>query len=252
MRRILPILLILSVIQTTALSAPSLEERKKAIKQMEEYNPSKEQIERKSKSENILKKENGPYITHLPVIESESESKIRSKEEVAIRALSLLVVALKGEGLEQEIIDKIVKDYYLKESFTPEENAFLWGAKNSKQDYINAVWRYESAWVLLWSLGFVDKLARPEDICDVPKAVTIMKEKTKEQFISSAKLRTANEILDQADLIYRYHWAVVDARVNGKEPPANLDPSVVMERHYALNWLIGYMNQEWDDVSTDT
>ena len=79
-----------------------------------------------------------------------------------------------------------------------------------------------------------------------------MKEKHKEQFISSAKLRTPSEILDQADLIYRYHWAVVDARVNGKEPPAKLDPSVVMERHYALNWLIGYMNQEWDDVSTDT
>ncbi|MCR9246223.1 MAG: DUF4272 domain-containing protein [bacterium] len=24
------------------------------------------------------------------------------------------------------------------------------------------------------------------------------------------------------------------------------------ERHYALNWLIGYRNQAWDDVSTDT
>ncbi|MFN5229343.1 MAG: DUF4272 domain-containing protein [Planctomycetota bacterium] len=23
-------------------------------------------------------------------------------------------------------------------------------------------------------------------------------------------------------------------------------------RHYALNWLIRYMDQEWDDVSTDT
>ena len=35
------------------------------------------------------------------------------------------------------------------------------------------------------------------------------------------------------------------------------DPSkdysgVVMERHYALNWLIGYSDQEWDDVTTDT
>jgi hypothetical protein len=27
---------------------------------------------------------------------------------------------------------------------------------------------------------------------------------------------------------------------------------VVYERHYALNWLTGYMDQDWDDISTDT
>jgi hypothetical protein len=27
---------------------------------------------------------------------------------------------------------------------------------------------------------------------------------------------------------------------------------VTDERHYALNWLIGYLEQAWDDVSTDT
>jgi len=26
----------------------------------------------------------------------------------------------------------------------------------------------------------------------------------------------------------------------------------VVERHPALNWLLGYQGQEWDDVSTDT
>ena len=32
----------------------------------------------------------------------------------------------------------------------------------------------------------------------------------------------------------------------------SLDPGVTEERHYALNWLIGYMEQAWDDVSTST
>jgi Domain of unknown function (DUF4272) len=27
---------------------------------------------------------------------------------------------------------------------------------------------------------------------------------------------------------------------------------VVYERHYALNWLMNYLGQAWDDVSTDT
>ena len=31
-----------------------------------------------------------------------------------------------------------------------------------------------------------------------------------------------------------------------------MDYDVVIERHHALNWLIGYENQQWDDVSTDT
>jgi hypothetical protein len=45
---------------------------------------------------------------------------------------------------------------------------------------------------------------------------------------------------------------VVDARVNGRATPAGLDADVIMERHHALNWLIGYMDQAWDDVTTDT
>ena len=40
--------------------------------------------------------------------------------------------------------------------------------------------------------------------------------------------------------------------MNGKSAPSGLDPGVVQERHQALNWLIGYMDQHWDDVSTDT
>jgi len=32
----------------------------------------------------------------------------------------------------------------------------------------------------------------------------------------------------------------------------DLDPDVVSERHYALNWLTNYRYQEWDQVTTDT
>jgi len=43
----------------------------------------------------------------------------------------------------------------------------------------------------------------------------------------------------------------VDARINGRQI-TEIHPGVVYERHYALNWLINYMNQDWDDVSCDT
>ena len=104
----------------------------------------------------------------------------------------------------------------------------------------------------MWALGYIESLGKPTAVCDVPRAVAFLRERSSATFISDAKLRSLDSLLDEADLIYRYHWAVVDARVNGKENPASLDSGVTMERHYALNWLIGYMDEEWDDISTDT
>jgi len=114
------------------------------------------------------------------------------------------------------------------------------------------LWRVEAAWVLLWAVGYVKELGKPETVCEVGQAVAFIKQRNAAQFIADARLRPLAEILDEADLIYRYHWAVVDARVNGTEVPAGVDPGVIYERHYALNWLIGYMDQEWDDITTDT
>ncbi|WP_338398753.1 DUF4272 domain-containing protein [Persicobacter psychrovividus] len=65
-------------------------------------------------------------------------------------------------------------------------------------------------------------------------------------------MRSKEEILDQADLILRLDWACVNARVKNEVAPGGLNSSVVYERHYALNWLIKYLNQDWDNVSTDT
>ena len=61
-----------------------------------------------------------------------------------------------------------------------------------------------------------------------------------------------SEVLDQADLIYRYRWALVDARINGREPPAGLNPSVALEWQWALNWLIRHTQEEWDYIGLDT
>jgi len=219
---------------------------------MEQGSLSQEQLTRKLKSEKQLEAEEVPYIYHLPVIEKNGDFEERTKEEIAYRALSLLVVALKGEGMEQDIVESIVNKYGLKDKLTQNEKLFIWNEIHSEQDKINALWRYESAWTLLWALGYIEELDTPNKICDVPKAVSFMRERTASSFINDSKLRAIDEILDQADIIYRYHWAVVDARVNGRETPAGLNPSLVMERHYALNWLIKHMDQEWDDISTDT
>ncbi|MGL6290984.1 MAG: DUF4272 domain-containing protein [Silanimonas sp.] len=207
---------------------------------------------RKSRSEARLRAEGVPINAHLPVIEDVDDVSRRTTEEIAWRALALLVVAVKGEGLEQPVVEKIVADYGLGPHFSPNEAAFIRNPSPTEHERIQFTWRYEAAWTLLWSLGYVDALGKPAAICDVPRAVGFMRERTSAEFIDDARLRPIDEVVDEADLIYRYRWALVDARINGRAPPAELEPGVALERHYALNWLVGYMGQEWDDISTDT
>lgn len=249
--RHLPLVLILLILLSCTQATSPIEDRKDRIKAVES-NATTDILKRKMCSEARLVSEGISINRSLPPIEDIQDIKRRTKEEIAWRAMALLVIAAKGQGLEQPIVEKIVKDYGLEKHFTPNEAAFIQQKTPTEHDHIQFTWRYEAAWTLLWSLGYVESLEKPTKICDVSRAVEFMQKRTSTQFISDGKLRSIDIILDEADLIYRYHWAVVDARINGKPAPAGLEPGVTMERHHALNWLIGYMNQEWDDISTDT
>jgi hypothetical protein len=208
---------------------------------------------RKLRSEAILEQEGVPFIDHLPVVEDERTAEFRTLEEVAWRAMALNIVSVKGEGLDQTRVLEIVEQYGLELVLTPKEKEFILNDVPSEHDRIQFSWRYEAYWVLLWALGYVEALGRPDEVCDVPRAVSVMVGRDAEEFIRDAKLRRADVILDAVDLIYRYHWACRDASLNGRIAPAELNPSVVVERHHALNWLVGYGdNAEWDDVTTDT
>lgn len=168
------------------------------------------------------------------------------------RALALCYIGLKSEGLEQVHLDKMDKDFGITEKLTPTEKAYAFANQPTEQQKIDANWRYESLHVLLWALGFIDTLSYPDKMCNVASDVKIIYELQEKGFRQKSKLRSKQEILDKADLILRLHWACVSARVKNESAPGQLDKSVVFERHHTLNWLINYMDQMWDDVTTDT
>lgn len=238
-------------LSTLAMSQTS-DERKAKIQEIEAKEPSKEAISRKLRSVAQLKKEGIPVVKHLPIIEDSTEAKKRTTEEIAYRTIAIVITAVKGEGVDQATIDSLVKKYGAEKFFSPEELTFIKDTSPTQADRVKFSWRYECAWVSLWSLGYVDNLTKPIGVCDVAKLVGILIDRDTEQFIKDAKLRPFGQILDQADLIYRYHWATTDARIKKQPMPAKLEGGVVQERHYILNWLIGYMDQDWDNISTDT
>jgi hypothetical protein len=213
---------------------------------------SEEARQRKYRSEDILKAEGVRINLFLPVIETEAEMRLLTNEEVAFRTMTLLAVAVKGEGLEQPLVEKFVADYGLKEHLTPEERVFIEDPIPEDQSRVRFCWRYEAAWTLLWALRFVAKLKKPGAVCDAGQAMWYLHSRGAARFIADARLRAPKEILDQADLIYRYDWAAVDARVNGKPKPAGVDGEITVERHHATLWLIGQENAEWDDIITNT
>ena len=143
------------------------------------------------------------------------------------------------------------KQYEAVDYFRPEEKEFLEQEIYTYEVRAKFSWRYESYWTLLWMLGYIDTLERPENICDVSKAVHIIHDRTKKQFIQQAHLRDMEEILDLADLTLRYHWAVRNEAINGKQPSTNLDSSVLYERRCAFSWVLN-KESSWDEADTST
>jgi cysteinyl-tRNA synthetase len=214
----------------------------------------KDQQYRRSQSENYCKTHNVPVYKYQNslFVDPEEKVKIRTLDEVVNRALALCYIGLKSEGLEQKHLDKMEKDFNISSKLTAIEKDYATAKVPTEQQKIDANWRYESLHVMLWALGFIDSLSYPDQLCNVADDVKIIHELTEQQFRQKAKLRTKKEILDQADLILRLDWACVNARVEDQPAPGNLDKGVVFERHHSLNWLINYLNQEWDNVRTDT
>ena len=176
---------------------------------------------------------------------------IRDSKVISNRAFALLVMALKGEGLEQEHIKKVVEAKNIN-SLSARETIVYHHENLSDGDRAYATWRYESLYVLLWALGKMDSLKYPNEICDVPAIVEAIFKPERADFEASIQIRSSKEILDELDKIYRMNWACVDARIKGMQVSGNINSSIVYERHYALNWLILYQNQDWDNVQTNT
>ncbi|BAV08066.1 hypothetical protein FLA_4099 [Filimonas lacunae] len=229
-------------------------EMPKITKPVENIEATPEQRERRNKSEDICKAHDVPvYVNPNSLfVETDEKVTIRSKDEVVDRALALLYIGLKSEGLEQKYLDQIEKEYGIKQKLSEKEKDYAFAPNATEQQKTDANWRYESLHVMLWALGFIDQLVYPDQMCDVASDVKIIHGLSEKQFRDKARLRSKSEILDQADLILRLDWACVSAKVANKPAPGHLDKSVVYERHYSLNWLINYLNQYWDDVSADT
>ena len=210
-----------------------------------------ESLERRNKSMELLR-ERHIYVTPwLPLLWEKAEEPGRSAAEVCGRAAALLIVSLysecrMGEHMSyeeaREFVAPILAGYGAEEYFSPKEKEYLDNPASTEQEQIQFAWQYENLWVMEWALGFTDDLFWPDRICDVPGSARLMQEHpTMEALLAAAKLRSRKELLEQADLIYRLHWACVDAQVTGMPAPQNVTPCsgwpAVMRCAPGMRWI---------------
>jgi hypothetical protein len=213
-------------------------------------------LARKARSELRAQRLGVQVLKSLPPVIGEVEVELRSPGETARRALALFVTALRAEstavGSAVSVADMRERLPLAFAALTPREAAFMQEEVPNESLIDSFNWRYESLLTLQWALGLMAHLPDPTKTCDVMSLSRVMVETPDNGLVSGAKLRFPSAILDALDLHFRLHWAIRQATLDGRRTPGGLDPGVVLERHFALNWLVRFEDAEWDDVDTPT
>lgn len=206
------------------------------------------------------------FVCELPLNNDDEETVIRTPGEIVERMMGTLFISLYSEAMlnptenmspqeAKEFVQKVAKNFNIdniEEVLTENEITYLNNENATEEEKIDYSWHYEHLYALEWALGLAE-WNYPEDICDVGGCVRLLNEyDSMDEILQKCNIRSKEEILDIADLIYRMDWAAVDARINGLTGPMNLEHGVIQARHKTLNWLIRFDDADWDDVSTPT
>jgi len=221
-----------------------------------------EEGERRKRASIAYIQERGiPVLETLPQLPPVAACQWKTQEDIAGRAVALLVViqyacdVTQGGDLEEskEFVMRMLGKFDVEDQLTEKERKLLQDAEPAEQEAVNIVWQYEAYWPLLWALGLVDSLDFPDQICDCEYAIeAVSRCDSFEEFYGKTALRSREEIMDEADKVYRLHWACVDSRIHGKESPAGMNESIVMERRRGLFWMVGCDEEDWDHIPMDT
>ena len=183
----------------------------------------------------------------LPLLEPGLE--VRRADEATSRLLAMNAVAATAYGFDKTKAIAWLKQEALTASLTQQEKSFVFEGVGQPDRFKLQV---ESMWAIAWATAITNELNFAED-CDnrfVTMLPNLKQSQSSTDFRKKAKLRPLEEVVAACDLAYCLHWAIRQAELKGKRPPANLKPYVVVERRRALEWLLS--EEAWEEVSLDT
>lgn len=197
----------------------------------------------------------------FPVIQSELKTHIRTVQEMAERAVAIMIVSEYAEYSLKENADyedaynfaeKIIKKYDADNILSPKEREFLNKPAPSKEELIAYAWQYESLFLMEWAIGLIagdvdtDKLYFPNHLCAPAFTADLIKEYGSiAEIVKQSRPQSKRILLDECDFMSCLDWACIDTRLHEQPAPAGLNEGVVSQRLKALKWLAG---SEWDKV----
>lgn len=219
---------------------------------------SNEQIARRERTRNLMLDRYIYAPADYPVIEGETQARCRSAEEIAERAVALMIVSAYSEYRIREEADyedaynyvsEIIKKYDADKMFSPKERKYLSNQDPTREELIAHTWQCESVYVMEWALG-LDKLDFPDHVCDTALTINLLKEYGSiSEILKRAELKSHKELLDECDLIFCLEWSCADTTSHNLKAPSGIINKVVVERYKSLNWLIGAGDrEEWDEI----
>jgi len=210
---------------------------------------------RKISSESKLRTLGVPINENLPLIESDEETTLRSVADVHRRLVALWAVVGKALlGTESRFATYIV-EHQMESWLSDVERKFILDEQPSKRDGIHFSWQLEALFFVAWCAGLIEADEVPTQESNVQSILDLFPQdgEDPDRLQAAIAIRSKSDILDHADLLYRLHWAVRNARLTGSSGPSAVNGGVVQEWHRAVNWMIRYNKEDdWDQVGTDT
>lgn len=168
----------------------------------------------------------------------------RNQEDTIFRAVSLCLISAVAEGrlikreLSVENIKELLKKFNIEKDITINEEKYLMNENASKGENEKFIWKYESVYLLLWALWYIEELEEPKDICDTGKVTGLILWNWVDKFVENANLRSIEEIV----WTYEKYLGYIN------DESLNLD--VAKERLYTLTRLVAKDNLSWDQIET--
>lgn len=198
-------------------------------------------LERKAASEAYLTKLGISVDTNIPNLPETDMVKLRKADMVAKRLVILdALIATTVDEVEKEDAVVSLEDEVWSSLTTWEKTYFSNNDTPTEQEIIDLGWKIEASKILLWSINLIDTIDDPIEEWDAEEPIEeiiLAKYESLDDFIQKAQLRSKEEILGQADLMFRAQ-AFCDKDLS----IAPFDSGIVYERNYALQWLIGTMD----------
>jgi hypothetical protein len=207
--------------------------------------------ERKRASEEFLKQRGVPINPDLPIYESEAQVRAATPEQVAWRACVVSGLVGRALGASRKATSAYFESQGLFAHASAREaaavRAWWWNAKEKNERGCQVEGLGELAWVLCL-------IPRPDHFQFCPGNLVNFLPRAHEPvrpFVQRAQMRPIGELLDEADLLYRMHWAARDAWLTGQDPPNGLPYYVTEERFRAINWVLE-SDVTWEETDTST